>query len=140
MQLLSFEIGGERYGLDFSLIAEVIPLVEMRKLPHVPEYISGVFSYRGVITPAVDICVLFTGKEAQKLLSTRIIIINYKNPADISGQSHFLGLIAERVTETVVYSITEMQQSGITNNETQYLGEIISAGSGTLQRIIPEKI
>jgi chemotaxis-related protein WspB len=140
MQFLTFEIGGQGYGLDFSSINEVIPLVEIRKIPHVPDYISGVFNYRDKMVPVIDLCILFTGKEAQKLLSTRIIIINYFKPGESSHTGHLLGFIAERVTETISSDRNEMQQSGISNLKTRYLGDFAKTESGTLQQIIPEHI
>lgn len=140
MQLLLFEIGNLCYGLDFSLINEVIPIVEIRKIPNVPDYISGVINYRDIITPVIDLCFLLTGIEAKKLFSTRIIIINYVKPGEDINKSHLLGLIAEHVTETVVCRSDEIQSSGISDERINYLGDFAKTNNRTIQQILPGQI
>jgi chemotaxis-related protein WspB len=55
MLLLQFQAGSERYGLDVSQVVEVSSLVSLRPIPHAPPEAAGVFNYRGILTPVVDL-------------------------------------------------------------------------------------
>jgi len=55
MLLLLFDVGSNRYGLEASEVIEVTPLVCLRAAPHTPAYVAGVFNYRGVVTPVIDL-------------------------------------------------------------------------------------
>ena len=86
---LTFRLAADRYALEVSRVAEVLPLVGIRQLPRSPEGIAGAFDYRG--TP-VDLSELTLGRTARAQLSTRIILVHYP---DGRGGTHLLGLIAE---------------------------------------------
>ena len=68
MLFLVFEIDNERYCLEVSRIIEITPIVIFRELPHAPAYISGVFNYRGVVVPVVDLSMLIAGRPSRPLL------------------------------------------------------------------------
>src|SRR2546421_10050690 len=76
MLFLLFQLGTDRYALEASRVVEVVPLLELKRLPQAPEGVAGIFNYRGQPVPAVDLCALTLGQPARKRLSTRIIIVN----------------------------------------------------------------
>jgi chemotaxis-related protein WspB len=86
---LMFCLAADRYALEVSRVAEVLPLVGIKQLPRSPEGIAGAFDYRG--TP-VDLSELTLGRTARAQLSTRIIPVRYP---DGRGGTHLLGLIDE---------------------------------------------
>jgi chemotaxis-related protein WspB len=47
MLLLLFEIGNGRYALETSQIIEIVPLVNLKKIPTTPAYVAGLMNYRG---------------------------------------------------------------------------------------------
>src|SRR4051812_11201026 len=96
MLFLLFKLGKDRYAIEASRVVEVVPLLELRKIPQAPEGIAGVFNYRGKPVPAIDLCQLTVNQRAAHRLSTRIIVIN---SADSRGRHQLLGLIAEHATE-----------------------------------------
>ena len=51
MLFLLFQIGQHRYALDSRRVAEVLPLVDIKEIPHAPAGVAGVFNYRGVPVP-----------------------------------------------------------------------------------------
>ena len=51
MQLLTFSIAGEPYAIEARLVIEVLPLVPARPIPQVPDYVLGIFTYRGDLVP-----------------------------------------------------------------------------------------
>ncbi len=108
MLMLLFYLGDDRYALESRRVVEVVPLVALKKLHHAPEYLAGLFDYRGLIVPAIDLCHLIRGTPCRSYLSTRIILVNY---LDRSPTPHIVGLMAERITETLNKPETEFVDS-----------------------------
>jgi chemotaxis-related protein WspB len=135
--ILLFYAGNDLYSIDSSYIVEVIPRVNLRKVHHVPEYVAGLFNYRGVILPVIDLCHLIQGTPSRSYLSTRIVIVKY------SGQNEslqYLGLMAERVTETLSVSTTDIRASSIRVEEAPYLSGTIVDENRIIQCIQLEKL
>ena len=132
MLFLLFELGADRYALDASQIDEVLPLVAIRAVPQAPREISGLFNLRGQPVPVVDLNQVTAGRPSTMRLSTRIIVSRYN---DRDGRARLLGLIAERVTDTVRRDPGDFVESGITNPAAAYLGPVATTPGGMLQRI-----
>ncbi len=94
---LVFHVDGQRYALAARDVVEVLPMLEIKPVLAAPEYMKGVFCYRNTPVPVIDFCRLACGRDAIKVMSTRILIINYSCGQAINRR---LGLIAEGVTET----------------------------------------
>ena len=130
--MLIFYIGNDRYALDTSHVVEVIPMVLVREVPQAPKYVAGVFNYRGTIVPTIDLCQLIKGSPSRSSLSTRIVMVNYRH-AD--GSTSLLGLMAERVTDTLNQKDNELVESGFQPEEARYLGKMIVDDRGMIQHI-----
>ncbi len=95
MVALLFEVDGQRYGLDVTQVLKVLPYVRLRRLPHVPEYVAGVFRYRGAMVPVIDLSQLIEAK-ARRGPSEHA---HHSGPASGAfGSGPVLGLLAERAT------------------------------------------
>ena len=132
MLLVLFHIGKERYAVDSGEVIEIVPLVQFRPIPRTPEYVAGLFLYRGQIVPVIDLCALAGHGPAKKLLSTRILLVRYPGP---DGQQHVLGLVAEQVTDTTRVDEKQLKSSGVTARDAPYLGEILPDSEGMVQKI-----
>jgi len=130
MLFLLFQIGRDRYALDARKVVQILPLLHLKRLPHAPRGIAGVFMYRGTPVPAVDLTELTLGEPAAMRLSTRIILIQHATPG---GQPHLLGLIAERATELLRKEPKDMVSSGIKIKAAPYLGPVLKDPSGPIQ-------
>lgn len=137
MLLLQFQAGKERYGFDVSRVIEVVPMVVFRPLPHVDDSVAGVFNYRGTMVPVIDLTALLTGDASRPLFSTRIILVHYPGR---DGEDHTLGLMAERVTETVYCAEEDFQTAGISVDGAPYLGDLLIRTVGTIQRVEVEQL
>lgn len=140
MLALTFEIAGQRYGLNVSQIVEVLPALPLRQLPHVPEYIAGVFRYRGSMVPVIDLSQLIAGKRAAPLLSTRIVIVRHPGP---SGAGRSLGLLAERATN-LDEAAAEPISTGFRTPQASFLGGISGAGTMiqyvNVENLLPDEL
>ena len=54
MLLLLFHLGSELYAIESSQVIDIIPTVNLRPLHHVPDYVAGLFNYRGKFIPVID--------------------------------------------------------------------------------------
>lgn len=133
MLLLRFQAGKECYGLDVSRVIEVVPMVVLRPLPHADPAVAGIFNYRGTMAPIIDLTTLLAGVASRPLFSTRVILVHYPG---LDGEDHILGLLAERVTETVFCAEEDFQTTGVSIDAAPYIGDLLShADGGTIQRI-----
>jgi chemotaxis-related protein WspB len=132
MLFLLFELGTDRYALDVRQIAEVLPLIEVKQFPRAPQAIAGLFTYRGALVPVIDLSQLTLGRPAARQLSTRIVLVHYP---DDSGDTHLLGLIAERATQVARLETSDFVVSGVTNPGASYLGPVATSARGLLQWI-----
>ena len=142
MLLLLLNVGAERYAIKAEEIVEVVPMAELRKLPHTPEYVAGLFHYRGVVVPVIDVNALTGGAACRERLSTRIVVVKY--PA-ADGREHALGLLAERVTETRQAADEGLASPGIEVEDAPYLGSVTTSDDEMIQilrldRLLPEAL
>jgi chemotaxis-related protein WspB len=137
MLLLKFQAGKECYGMDISRVIEVIPMVVFRPIPHADPAVAGLFNYRGTMTPVIDLTVLLEGAASRPLFSTRVILVDYPGR---DGKPHILGLLAERVTETVFCTEEELLPAGIAVAGAPYLGDLLLHAGGMIQRVAVERL
>lgn len=130
MHFLLFQLGKDRYVLDVGQVAEVLPLVSLKQIPQAPLAVAGVFDFHGDPVPVIDLSQMALGYPAQRHLSTRIILVHYP---DGNGEKRLLGLIAERVTETIRREPSDFVTSGIDNDAAPYLGPVATDARGLIQ-------
>ncbi len=142
MLILGLNIGKERYGIEAMRIIEIVPLIELKKIPLAHNAIKGLFNYRGKPAPVIDLCQLFENRNCNNNLSTRIIIIEYKS---LSGVSRPIGLIAEMVTDVMMCETDEISSTGIQSKQNDFLGLIYKHNHDIIQlidthNVLPESI
>jgi len=137
MLFLLFQIKDERYCLEASRIVEIAPMVIFRSIPHTPQYVAGVFSYRGTVVPVIDLSLLLHGQPCRPLLSTRIILVDY---VASDGSHHVLGLLAERVTETISCGEEDFRSPGIESEDLPFLRDMVLTADGMVQRVGLEEL
>src|ERR1700761_3960230 len=98
MLFILFQIGRDRYALPAGSIIEVLPLMNLKRVPCAPVGVAGVLNYRGVPVPVIDLNEMTLAKPAARRLSTRIILVKYPLDAEYPRA---LGLIAEHATNMI---------------------------------------
>lgn len=93
IKIVSFELGGELYGMKVYEIEEILKLPVIEEIPNTPDYIEGVINRRGNIVPIVNIANKFTLKEKEADEESRIIVI------DIGEEA--VGILVDKVIEIV---------------------------------------
>jgi chemotaxis-related protein WspB len=132
MLFLLFQLDNDRYALPATQVVEVLPLVELKHIPNAPAWVAGAFSYRGAPVPVIDLSMLALGRAAQRRLSTRTVLVHYPH----SGvESHVLGLLVEKATETSQFDPDRFVAYGVDNNDARYLGPVLADPGGLIQWI-----
>jgi chemotaxis-related protein WspB len=132
---LSFQVGDERFALPCRDVVEVVPLVRLRRVPHAPAFVAGIFDYRGEATPVIDLCQLMRGQPTRELLSSRLVIIAVGDRP--------LALLAEGVTDAIDVDHKKIGRSGVVVPGAPYLDGVVLAGDGTgaiTQLIAPDRL
>jgi chemotaxis-related protein WspB len=137
MLFLLFRLGDDRYALDTLQIAEILPLVGVKRIPLAPTGVAGVIDYHGAPAPLIDLSQLALGRPARQRLGTRIILVNYP---DQEGATQLLGLLAERATEIIRRDPADFVASGVGNDAAPYLGPVAADAQGLVQWIQVDKL
>ena len=79
IQLVTFNLGREEYGIDIMKVEGIVREEEIRNIPNAPAFVEGVFNLRGDIIPVISLHKRFhipevKKDEADELLKGFIII------------------------------------------------------------------
>ena len=79
LQMVTFKIGEEEFGVDILRVQEIIRIMEITRVPKAPHFVEGVINLRGRVIPIIDLRKRFglTAREHDK--DTRIIVIEINN-------------------------------------------------------------
>ncbi|KAB2646733.1 MAG: chemotaxis protein CheW [Verrucomicrobia bacterium] len=138
MLFVLFHLGQERYALEAACVVEVVPLLALKQVPKSPRGVAGVFIYRGRPVLAVDLCKLTLGRPAQENFSTRIILINHGNKP--GEQQQLVGLIAERVTETLRREKSDFINPSLQTSSSPFMGPVLMDAKGMVQVVNPGQL
>lgn len=75
IQLVTFSIGDEEFGVDILQVQEIIRTMEITKVPRAPDFVEGVINLRGKVIPIVDLRRRFGLENRAHDKHTRIIVI-----------------------------------------------------------------
>jgi len=127
-----FHLGNSRYAIPVSDVVEVTPRVELETIARTPDYVAGLFNYRGRHVPVIDLCRALQHRPCADSYTSRIILVTF--PLS-SGDSRVLGLLAERVTETVSIDADAFAATGLNMSEAPYLGQAAHTEQGLVQQV-----
>lgn len=102
MQIVTFQVGGEEYGLDIRFITEVVRPLKITTLPRMPVFVEGVINLRGVIIPIVDLRKRFAlATISDNHRTMRMMITRGAVPGASGAGRELLGLVVDRVDEVI---------------------------------------
>lgn len=136
MLMLLFSVEDERYAIESKQILKVLPLSKLNKPSQAPKQVAGLLNYQGRIVPIVDLRQLLRGTPCQLHLSTRIILVNFLQ----DEIPRTLGILAERVTQTIHQEQTQTLESDAIANTSPYLGNLITDTEGMIRCLKVESL
>lgn len=101
LQLVSFKIGDEEFGVDILKVQEINRMLQVTHVPNAPAYVEGVINLRGKVIPVVDLRQRLGLERKEKDKHTRIIVM------ELSGK--VVGFVVDAVSEVlrIPRSVTE---------------------------------
>ena len=105
IEALTFDLYGETFALEASLVREVLDLLPETGVPGAPAFVNAVINFRGRVIPLIDLRVAFDMDVREPTIDSRIVVIEHA----LDGEPTLIGLRADKVHEvtTIDRGITE---------------------------------
>lgn len=132
MLFLIFYLGEQRYALAAQEIVEVVPVVQLKRIPQAPSYVAGLCNYRGAPVPIIDLARIIEKRAANRYMSTRVVMVHFRLP---DGAERILGLIAERATEMMTLENKDFVESGVTGSGITCCRRVAIDADGMIHRV-----
>lgn len=115
LQLVSFKIGEEEFGVDILKVQEIIRMLQITKVPNAPSFVEGVVNLRGKVIPIIDLRSRLNMIKKESDSKTRIIVV------EIEGK--IVGFIVDEVSEVlrIPRSITEAPPTVVAGINSDYI-------------------
>lgn len=115
LQLVSFKIGNEEFGVDILKVKEINRMVEITKVPNAPSFVEGIINLRGSVIPVIDLRVKLGLQSIAQSKDTRVVV------TEINDQT--LGFIVDQVSEVlrIPKNITEPPPAMVAGINSEYI-------------------
>lgn len=118
LQLVSFTIGNEEFGVNILKVQEIIRMIEITQMPNAPEFIEGIINLRGRVIPVISLRNKLGKERIEHDRNTRIIVV------ELDGRT--IGFIVDGVSEVlrIPASITEAPPAITSGMNSEYITSI----------------
>lgn len=118
LQLVSFKIGSEEFGVDILRVQEINKMVQITKVPNSPVFVEGVINLRGKVIPIVDFRTRLGLAKIEHTKDTRIVVV------DVEGKT--IGFIVDSVSEVlrIPASITEAPPEIVSGVDSEFIKSV----------------
>lgn len=93
IQVVSFRLANEEYGVEITKVQEIILLGDITRVPQTAPYIKGLINLRSTVIPIVDLRLRFGMSEQPPTEETRIMVMN------VGGKT--IGIVVDAVSEVL---------------------------------------
>ena len=128
-QYIKIAVGEEFYGVDISVIENIVRMQRITRVPNVAAYIKGVINLRGEIVPIMNLRLKIGLEEIEYTKDTRIIIIKTENYGKI-------GLIVDAVKEVVALEEDQLEKLPYDNSEENHFVSAVGKVDNTLVSVL----
>ena len=93
IQLVSFKLVNETYGIEITKIREIILMGEITQIAETAHYIKGLINLRSSVIPVIDLRGRFSLPESELTDESRIMVLNVGNRT--------IGIVVDSVNEVL---------------------------------------
>ncbi|MGC8748998.1 MAG: chemotaxis protein CheW [Candidatus Kapaibacteriota bacterium] len=93
MQLVTFLLAGEIFGIDILKVQEISPMTKITRVPNAPNFVEGVINLRGKVIPVVDLRKILNLELKNYDMDSRIIVLHLENK--------IIGVLVDRMSEVL---------------------------------------
>jgi purine-binding chemotaxis protein CheW len=90
---LTFVLAKEEYGLEILKVREIIGMMEITRVPAMPDHVIGVINLRGKVIPVIELRRKFMMPETEQTSETCIIVVSVNN--------NLMGVVVDQVSEVL---------------------------------------
>jgi purine-binding chemotaxis protein CheW len=115
LQLVSFKIGDEEFGVDILKVQEINRMLEVTRVPNAPEFVDGVINLRGKVIPIIALRRRFGMERKESDKNTRIVVV------ELNGK--IVGFVVDAVSEVlrIPRSVTEPPPPIVAGIDAEYI-------------------
>jgi purine-binding chemotaxis protein CheW len=93
IQLVSFSIGEEEFGVDITRVQEIIKRTDVTTVPNAPHFVEGVMNLRGRVIPVINLRARLGMERKEFDADTRIVVVELSEGT--------IGFIVDAVSEVL---------------------------------------
>lgn len=109
VQLVTFRLADETYGIDVMHVQEVLRVSEIAPVPGAPPFVLGIINVRGNVVTVIDARSRFGLATAEISDLSRIVIIE--------SDDVVMGILVDSVAEVVELQLSEIDTAPAVGNE-----------------------
>ncbi|MDQ6943982.1 MAG: chemotaxis protein CheW [Candidatus Eremiobacteraeota bacterium] len=115
IQVVSFKLGSEEYGVDIAQVQEINRMVAVTHVPRAPQFMEGVINLRGQLIPIIDLRARFGMQRAEHTKNTRIVV------TEIGAKR--VGMVVDSVSEVLRLPVDQIEDAPemLTGVDTEYI-------------------
>ena len=104
---LTFQLFGEEYGIEILKVQEIIRIMNVTRVPKMPDYVRGVINLRGKVIPVMDLRLKFNMDSVNNSERTCIIVVQIaQGDAWVTT-----GIIVDEVSEVLDISEDQIEEA-----------------------------
>jgi purine-binding chemotaxis protein CheW len=118
LELVSFNVGNEEFGVDISYVQEIIRIMQITKVPNAPEFVEGVINLRGRVIAVINLRYKLGLSKIDFDKNTRIIVVEVKG--------NTVGFIVDAVSEVlrIPANITEAPPEIVSGIDSDFIKSV----------------
>lgn len=126
LQLVTFVLGNDEFGVDILTVREIMHMLPITRVPNAPDFVEGVINLRGKILPIIDLRKRFGYPAREYDKRTRIIVMEIRNK--------IIGLIVDAVLEIlrIPAHVTEKPPCVVAGIQRNYITSVAKLDSKLL--------
>ncbi len=102
---LTFKLEDEEYALEILKVQEIIGIMDVTKVPRMPEFVRGVINLRGKVIPVIDLRLSFGMPFLEDTERTCIIVVQVTG----GNQQVIMGIIVDEVSEVLDIGLEQIE-------------------------------
>ncbi len=131
VQMISFSVGSERFGVEILVVQEIIMMSTITEIPNTPDFVEGVINLRGNIIPVLDLRKRLRlrgyGRDAVHKPGTRILVVEI--------DENVTGFIVDSVAKVITVSASKIAPPPdiiIAGVQSAYINGVVHLDEGIL--------
>jgi purine-binding chemotaxis protein CheW len=115
LQLVSFRIGQEEFGIDILKVQEINRMTDVTRVPNAPQGVEGVINLRGKVMPVINLRTRLGMSPKERDKNTRIVVVEVEGTV--------VGFVVDAVNKVlrIPKGITEPPPSIASGSESEFI-------------------